>query len=434
MSTPRSSSLASVLHRAQLRVALVALLTVGLLLSCSSFFALRASLSHNLELVGRSISYSVEAAVMFQDAVATEQVLKNIVDREGLNEARVVLASGAELAAYHRAGQNSRLSRLARWLFPMQASSTVQLDGIDVARVELQSDSVALLLTLAWSLGAILLGILLTALTVLWVSRRIEHIILDPLQALAQHTRAVREERAYSRRAPTAQVKEIDKLGADFNALLAEVQANEAELHRRHEALRSDHDLLSFTAKHDALTGAANRAYFEQELQDSITEAKLKDSGLALLFLDADKFKEVNDRYGHDAGDKVLVELAQRMRANVRDTDLVGRLGGDEFVILLRPLRHSGDAARIQQQLLASLRETPIAIGGGISLTMSASIGIAAFPKDGDSAESLLRTADLAMYREKSKTVLPNKSPSPMPSTSLSNAELSSLAEKGASL
>lgn len=434
MMMTRSSSLASVLHRGQLRVALVALLTVGLLLSCSSFLALRNSLNHNLELVGRSISYSVEAAVMFQDAKATEQVLKNIVDHEGLKQARVVLANGTELAAYHRKGQDSRLSRLARWLFPMQASSLVQLDGMTVARVELQSDSVALLLTLAWSLGAILLGMVLTALTVLWVSRRIERIILDPLQALAQHTRAVRQERAYSRRAPTAQVKEIDELGADFNALLAEVQANEAELHRRHEALRSDHDLLSFTAKHDALTGAANRAYFEQELRDSIAEAKLKDTGLALLFLDADKFKDINDRYGHDAGDKVLVELAHRMRANVRDTDLVGRLGGDEFVILLRPLRHSGDATRIQQQLLSSLRETPIGIGGGISLTMSASIGIAAFPSDGDNAEGLLRAADLAMYREKSKVFAPYKSQVTASSNSLGNADINGLSEKGASL
>jgi len=427
----RSSSLASVLHRAQLRVALVALLTVGLLLSCSSFLSLRSSLAHNLELVGRSISYSVEAAVMFQDSAATEQVLKNIVDREGLNEARVVLSNGTQLAAYQRPGQEGRLPRLARWLFPMQTSSSVQLDGVEVARVELQSDSVALLLTLAWSLGAILLGILLTALTVLWVSRRIERIILVPLQALAQHTRSVRQERAYSRRAPKAQVKEIDELGADFNALLTEVQANEAELHRRHEALRSDNDLLSFSARHDALTGAANRAYFEQELQDSIAEAKLKDTGLALLFLDADKFKDVNDRYGHDAGDKVLIELAQRMRANVRDTDLVGRLGGDEFVILLRPLRQSGDAVRIQQQLQASLRDTPIAIGAGVSLTMSASIGIAAFPQDGDSAESLLRNADMAMYREKSKVA--TRWPSETSPASMQSTTLSHLSERGSS-
>jgi len=396
---PRQA-LARILRRGHLRVALVALLAVGTVLTLGSVLSLRLSQQHNLELVGRSIAYSAEAAVMFRDAAAAREVLLTVVEGEQIADARIVLASGSELAAYQRGGSPSVVDRLAARLFPVDASATISYEGAPAATVQLRSDGRMILAALGWSLAGVLLGMVLTGLAVMTVSRRLEHLVVEPLRALAAHTRAIRDERAFNRRAGPAQVREIDELAADFNALLAEVQAREAELLRRHEALQSDHADLSHKARFDALTGAASRAYFEQRLAQAVERALAEGHGLGLLFIDADRFKQINDQHGHEAGDRVLSALAQRLRGAVREHDLVGRLGGDEFVVLVEPLRHAADAQRVAQQLLQAVA-APVEIGPAGSIVPGISVGVALYPEHGDSAETLLRAADAAMYRSK---------------------------------
>lgn len=396
MSAPGSQSLLSVLRRGQLRVALVALLAVGAVLTLVSALSLRHSQLHNLELLGRSIAYSAEAAVVFRDAGAAREVLLTVVESEQLAGARIVLASGETLAAYERPRQGA----LSRWLFPTSAAAAISYEGRVVGSVQLQGDSSLFLRTLAWSLAGVLAGMALTGVAVLAVSRRLEHLVVDPLRALAAHTRAIRDERAYARRAPPAEVQEIDALGADFNALLAEVQLREAELLSRHQALQSDHERLSHKARHDSLTGVASRAYFEQRLAQAVVRARADGTRLGLLFVDADRFKQINDQHGHEAGDRVLSALAQRLRAAVREHDLVGRLGGDEFVVLIEPLRQPGDAERVAQQIRQAVL-APVDLGAAGTIVPGASIGVAVYPEQGDSAADLLRAADAAMYLSK---------------------------------
>lgn len=410
MSTPgrplpaAGASLASLLRRGQMRVALVALLAVGLVLTLGSMLSLRLAQQHNLDLVGRSIAYSTEAAVVFRDAKAAREVLAAVVEQEQIADARIVLASGVELARYQRPRLGLLGEATARWLFPVQARAPIHYEGGTAATVQLRGDGSMLLAALAWALAGVLLGMLLgmllTAAAVALLSRRMERLVIAPLRELAAHTRTIREQRAYGRRAPPALVQEIDALSADFNALLAEVQAREAELMERHEALSSDHAALSYQTRHDALTGVASRGYFEQRLEQAVERAGASGDGMGLLFIDADRFKQINDQYGHEAGDRVLTALAQRLRGAVREQDLVGRLGGDEFVVLIEPLRNAAAAQRVARQITEAAA-LPLDIGGGVQLIPGVSVGVAVFPEQGDSAEALLRAADASMYRSK---------------------------------
>lgn len=162
---------------------------------------------------------------------------------------------------------------------------------------------------------------------------------------------------------------------------------------------RSTIDEMSRRAQYDALTTLPNRDLFKERLQQAILMANRRRSCLAVLFLDLDGFKQINDSHGHDLGDEVLKSVAVRLQATLRKSDTVGRLGGDEFVILLTEIRHEADAAISAAKVLAELRK-PHHVGGHV-LELTASIGISTYPDGGTDADSLLKNADLAMYRAK---------------------------------
>lgn len=169
---------------------------------------------------------------------------------------------------------------------------------------------------------------------------------------------------------------------------------------------------LNYLAFHDALTDLPNRVLMQQRLGDMLTRARRRGGTVALLYIDLDNFKPINDVYGHEIGDVLLQEMALRLRACVRKTDIVARLGGDEFVVLLDGLRDAEEASWIAQNLLDSLAwpfsfrnakatsrsSTATLILPPASVTVSASLGISCFPHDGENPEDLLRNADAAMY------------------------------------
>jgi diguanylate cyclase len=156
---------------------------------------------------------------------------------------------------------------------------------------------------------------------------------------------------------------------------------------------------LEFRASHDPLTGLSNRHRLQCELQYAIAHAMQTHDGLAVLYLDLDGFKEVNDRGGHDAGDRLLREVAQRLQQGLRKGDLVARVGGDEFVALLPGCRDA-EAARAIADGLRSRLSPPFTLPDGL-FRLDASVGIACFPTDGTDPDGLLAQADRAMYAAK---------------------------------
>jgi diguanylate cyclase (GGDEF)-like protein/PAS domain S-box-containing protein len=152
-------------------------------------------------------------------------------------------------------------------------------------------------------------------------------------------------------------------------------------------------------ANHDALTGLPNRNLATDRIRQTIARAQRSGTPFAVMFLDLDQFKTVNDSLGHSVGDLLLQEVAGRIRACLREEDTVGRQGGDEFIVLLSSLSRSQDAAVVAHKILNAL-SAPCSINGK-ELHTSASIGIAVYPEDGDDVETLLKNSDTAMYRAK---------------------------------
>ena len=158
-------------------------------------------------------------------------------------------------------------------------------------------------------------------------------------------------------------------------------------------------EIISFQAYHDQLTHLPNRVLFKDRLELAITQAQRRTGALAVMFVDVDRFKLVNDTYGHAEGDLLLRAIASRLSSTLRRGDTLARLGGDEFTVLLPDINQPEDAETIARKIVATLSE-PIKLSQG-DFRATVSIGIALFPRDGSTAEDLTRHADIAMYQVK---------------------------------
>ncbi len=171
------------------------------------------------------------------------------------------------------------------------------------------------------------------------------------------------------------------------------------QIHAHLQALEYSRSALREEATHDPLTGLANRRLFYDRLQQAMLHANRYGSKLGILYVDLDRFKEINDTHGHHVGDAVLTEVARRLTASVRDSDSVARLGGDEFVVLLTELQVREDYLAVAEKIEQALNtETQFY---GLDIDITASIGEAIYPDDGADEDALVRAADMAMYRIK---------------------------------
>jgi len=163
--------------------------------------------------------------------------------------------------------------------------------------------------------------------------------------------------------------------------------------------IESSQEKIDYLAYHDALTGLYNRVNFEEYLAHALIVSQRNKTLLAVLFIDLDQFKVINDTLGHDTGDEVLKVVASRLKTTLRESDFISRWGGDEFVVILENLASQSDAARIATNIIENLKE-PIELAGH-SLITTASIGIALYPEDGKDTNTLIKHADSAMYLAK---------------------------------
>ncbi|MGC4003698.1 MAG: diguanylate cyclase [Pirellulales bacterium] len=396
---PALRSLLQTLRRAHVRVASISMAAVGLALLLAAVLALRTYANNHLELVARSIAYSVEAAVVFNDRVAVMEQLAVIAQRESLREAELRDQAGHVLARYELANRqraNALLEAagepLGRLLMPAPTVAPVLDRGRPIGEVRLRGDGAVFARFLATAAAGIALCLVFAGLGLQRLSRRIQRDIVEPVQALIAMTHQARTQRGGTQRAPASQIAEFQTLGEDFNALLTEIEMQQAQLAQENRS-------LTHLANHDSLTGLYNRAYFSRRLARVLQDAQIQGGNIAVLYMDNDRFKEINDRYGHAVGDLLLIEVAARIRAQLREGDTVARLGGDEFAVLLAPVHHPQDALRIADKINAAV-EQPLAERHE-RIVPSVSIGIALYPQHGHTADQLLRAADRAMYEAK---------------------------------
>jgi len=234
-------------------------------------------------------------------------------------------------------------------------------------------------IVIGFSLLAILLSIL------------VARAFLSPLAQLVAAVRRFSETHELGS-LPTRRNDELGLLARSFSQMQEHILAHLDEINQHRNA-------MEHKATHDDLTGAPNRAMFLDLLQLAIAGARRSGDQLALLFVDLDHFKQVNDTYGHAAGDAALVEVAARLRQTVRENDIVGRLSGDEFVVLIQRVENDGQVGIVAQKIIDAM-QVPVDYQGH-ALGIGVSIGISLFPRDGESVEELLVNADAAMYHSK---------------------------------
>lgn len=394
-------SLAQALRRGHRRAVLWAVLIVGLAAGVASFLVLREQVERNLQLVARTVSYSVEVAVAFRDPEAAQEIIAAVARQERVSGISVVLPDEqvfAQVVAAPRGWFDDTLRNALASAVPLEAWVYVSRHQQVMARVLIRGDgSQFAQLLLLYLVGAVA-AVTLTATIVSGISRRLELDILKPLETLRRFTRRVRVQRSFALRAPALDIEEVDALGDDFNALLEEVQAREAKLLSRQARLKQRNEVLSRAAMHDALTGLANRPHFERRLAEAVQRAG-SETRLAVLFIDADSLKLANDRFGHSVGDQLLKEIARRLRDIMRNGDCVARLGGDEFAVLVEPLRFAEHVTLLVHKIRMAMEAPLEGMEGAPSPRVS--VGSAVYPDDGVIAQALLAHADAQMYLAK---------------------------------
>jgi diguanylate cyclase (GGDEF)-like protein len=250
---------------------------------------------------------------------------------------------------------------------------------------------------------------------VLWQSEHIQELIKQSAEELSSANAAIKLELANSDPLPkvNSALEKNEavsrKLQEASESLTAVNQALQIEIRER---TMVDHQLAAAVeqeegarqaALHDNLTGLPNRSLFKDRLEHGIAQAKRHRWILAVMFMDLDNFKSINDTYGHQAGDAVLRTVAMRLAHNTRNDDTVSRYGGDEFLYLLTPLHEHKDIAVIAAKILKAIQAPcDVLVSDGIvSLRLEVSIGISVFPQDGASVAALIKRADEAMYGAK---------------------------------
>lgn len=189
----------------------------------------------------------------------------------------------------------------------------------------------------------------------------------------------------------------------EIGAMARSFQQMQNQIARQLSDLKDNQEELEHLAQHDMLTGLPNRRLFQVDLEKAMGHARRYGGEVSVLFIDLDDFKDINDRYGHDTGDVVLREEANRLLGMMREGDTVARIGGDEFVVLLGAPTLPAQLVAVAEKLLAGIRE-PIDVQG-VAIQAGASIGISRYPQDGQTVSELLATADRAMYAVKAEGV-----------------------------
>src|ERR1700694_2210557 len=209
---------------------------------------------------------------------------------------------------------------------------------------------------------------------------------------------AVTAQPAHKLRALQSGAKDFISKPFDLAEVLMRVH-NMLEVRLLHEAARNHGKMLEELALKDPLTGLANRRLLAERMSMALDHARRNQSAMAVVYLDLDGFKEVNNTLGHDAGDSLLKMVAQRLAAAVREVDTVARLGGDEFVIALWQVSGAGDAAAVASKVIKTVSKHYDIGGRTVNISISAGVGI--YPAHGQDAATLLKSADLALHAAK---------------------------------
>ncbi len=379
------------------------LVTAMLCFLAYSYFSFNHESRERLGALGDIVGADVGAALAFGDYQAITTSLTAFKSDPSIKQL-FVLNEHDQISAYYQQKQaevpdtvqKQRLKTLrseVRRPYVVDLSPGVERsvirDGIRLGTILIEQDERVITQQLAITIviSAVILLLVLGLSYVL--ANRFQRIISDPVTTMATIMQEVSSTKDYSKRVPASDTDEMNLLAERFNEMLTEIE-------QRDEDLLERQDQLHHMANYDALTSLPNRALFHDRLEQALHLAARSGEKLAVLFIDLDYFKMVNDTHGHRTGDLLLLETAARLTAGTRASDTLARLGGDEFIVILQDIKTPENALLVARNHIENLYR-PYEIEDN-RLYVSASIGVALYPEHGATAETLIKNADSAMF------------------------------------
>ena len=383
------------LTSATLTVLLVTLLAYQLVVQ-------KSELTENVRAHAMVVGSNGSAAIIFGNAREAHETLASLSAVSDITRAAFLLPDGQQLAAYRRDSGASNADIAAPeepgW-YALLVRQPIVLHGQLIGSVVVQASLASLYRGLALqALFGGLAAVVTLALSLL-LTRRIASDIVRPLLSLVQLTEQVRAEQDFSLRASVYGNDETGRLARSFNDMMEQLEWHDARINAELQQRRLTELQLNQLAYHDPVTGLHNRHYFKEKLETAVAEVLRYATSCAVLFIDLDDFKIVNDTLGHETGDKLLSLVAERLRATLRSNDVVCRIGGDEFAVIMENGVATSQAERVAANIVTAL-SNPFVIDGQ-QIGVGASLGISLCPDHATDTVSLLRNADTAMYHAK---------------------------------
>lgn len=377
--------------------ALTSGLVAALILVLTVWHVSRSNAVYDADIKAAIVADNILPSLQFRDDRVANEILHGLSRDRDILSAQVVEADGSVFAAFTAEGRNTA-SRLQGG--NLIHTSVPLLDGGDrLGSVELVSDLDSVYRETGIYTIAIVVAMLVSLLVGSLLMLRLQRAITTPLTNLTRLMKQVSERNDYSHRTEVTSQDELGELGSSFNHMIEQIQQRDTALgHELAERLRAE-EQLAHLAHHDPVTGLPNRHYFRKCALELPKDEEFRLTPMALLFIDLDNFKYVNDTFGHDCGDQLLTRVAERIQTSVRANDLVVRFGGDEFVVLLQHVRDSATALMLAEKLREVLTQ-PLELNRH-EFVVTCSIGVALSPLHGNTAEELLQNADAAMYHAK---------------------------------
>jgi diguanylate cyclase (GGDEF)-like protein len=410
--------------------------TVSLLLASAAFIAnnriiTRQAADEILYNMAEIISANSREAVLSGDKPAAQKILMFLARKHHIQAAAIYANDGGILGKYSK---DSRIEQLPN---PVSIAEGIQYGNdqvelysrirdhyVPVGYVYLRSDRGTISEHMQWYVNVAIIVLLTSLLIAFILSKQLQRIITDPVLRLSGIARQIITERNYSLRVTATGHDEIGNLITDFNQMLHQIQLrdNELKMHKMElenrvadrtaelgvankelEIAKAQAESIAkrmqYHAHHDPLTGLPNRILLKDRINTALSHVHREQGMMALLFLDLDRFKVINDSLGHAIGDQILREVSRRLKNCIRAEDTVARFGGDEFTVLLPSISGSSDAGRIGMKIIDALVKPVWCHGHELHITTS--IGISIYPSDGTETDTLIKNADISMYRAK---------------------------------
>ena len=394
---------------------------------------LRKSLRTDLITVSQILGPNIAAALTLNDTATAVQTLSFLSSQPHILAATIYSPDGRAFAHYLREDIpdgtvpiNATGESVPLWDDHFDIMEPIVIDGQKYGAMYIRSDLMVMKARLIWY-GVVLLSILMGSLILVYaIASKLQRLVTDPILRLSKAATEVAKNNNYALQVAGEGSDEIGRLIGTFNKMMNEIQIRDSELAQQHVILEENiaertHALktanqqlaiskeraetaakrMTWQAYHDALTDLPNRTMLNDRLDIELAHASREKKQLAILFLDLDRFKIINDSLGHSFGDQLLRVVAQRLQNCIRDDDTVARLGGDEFMILLPNISVAEDAGRVAKKIIESVSQTVVFEDQELNVTTS--VGIAIYPEDGSASDVLIKNADTSMYRAKDK-------------------------------